>query len=220
VVTSNSGIAEKVVEPMARTRSVDSGEITPDAGMFADSVDVLNWLGDDFLPPVTADSSGRVATESGSDEENRTLSDTMLKMRDFLSDNATFDWLNQRVQAIMSTSGGGDVSAVSKKLLGILKKGFSAADGASFKYSIDWDPQEFMQCNYAGYVDIASVMGINSDGHVYEACTVGGYITRVWPVTGPRFLEVLRSWWIHISHGREEEPIRRMLACLPYSTLD
>ena len=212
MVTFYSDIADRVIDQITRAGSIDSGEAPTDAGMFAEPKNVMNWMGGDFLLPVNAESSDRATVETNSDEEETSLSDTIQKMRDFLSDNATFEWLKQRVQAIMSTSGGGHVSPVSKTVMELLKQGFSAANEASSRYIVDWDPQEFMQCNYSGHVDIASVISINFDGQAYEACTVGEHITRVWPVTGPHFLEVLRSWWEQISNGREEEPTRRMLA--------
>ena len=219
-MTCDSDIAERVVDHTVRAGSIDSNRSRSDAGMFAEPMNVLNWIGSEFLPPVTAELSGRDAVDDGSDGEETASSDTIQKMRDYLTDNTTFEWLKQRVQAIMSTSGSGDVSQVSKKLLGILKQGFAVANEMSFEYTIDWDPREFMQCNYTGHVDIASVISINFDGEVYEACTVGDYLTRVWPVTGPQFLQVLRYWWIQISNESEENPIRRMLAHRPYPILD
>jgi hypothetical protein len=248
----NSDIAVKVVDFIARARSAESGESPPEAGMFAEPVNVLSWMGSNSDPvknsltaaaeesnQIAADkqsaregmddiatdkdpargSSDDVATDEDSAREDAQLDDTIQRMRDFLSDNATFEWLKQRVQAVMSTSGSGELTAVSKKLSSILKQGFSAANDQNFKYTIDWDPLEFMQCNYSGYVDVTSVISINSDGKTYEACTVGEYIARVWPVTGPRFLERLSSWWRHVNDGREEEPLQRMYTCRAYFTL-
>ena len=177
--------------------------------MFAEPVNVLSWMGSSLNP--AADLSSVIA-ETYSARGDAQLDDAIQRMRDFLSDNGTFEWLKQRVQAVMSTSGGGELTAVSKKLSSILKQGFLAANDQNFKYTIDWDPLEFMQCNYGGYVDIASVISINSDGQASEACTIGEYFARVWPVTGPRFLEVVRGWWKHIGDGHEEEHFQRMYA--------
>ena len=217
-LTFISDIAVKVVEYIARAPSADSGESPPEVGMFAEPINVLSWMGSSSNPaadssPTTAEDSDQIAADESPAREDARLDDTIQRMRDFLSDNATFEWLKQRVQAVMSTSRGGEVTAVSRKLSSILKQGFSAANEQSFKYTIDWNPLEFMQCNYSGYVDVASVISINSDGQAFEACTVGEYIARVWPVTGPRFLEAVRSWWKHVSDGREEEPLQRMYTC-------
>ena len=180
--------------------------------MFAEPFNVLNWMQGDFSQPPTAESSSRPAEENFSDGEDAVLSDTIQKMRDFLSNNAAFEWLKQRVQAVISSNGGNDVTAVSKKLLSLLKHGFSAANERKFRYTLEWDPREFMRCNHTSYIDIANVVSINSDGERCETSTVGEYMTRVWPVTGPRFLEVLRNWWRHVSDGREKEPFQRMFA--------
>ncbi|GAB7326961.1 hypothetical protein MBLNU13_g10914t3 [Cladosporium sp. NU13] len=204
-------IAERVIDQIARTRSVDSGESPPDAGMFAEPASVLGWLGSTFAPPVMAETSDEVAAGEALAGEDKAQSDTIQKMRDFLSDNPTFEWLKRRVEAAMSTSGGKGLSTVSKKLLGVLTQGFSVANDQGFRYSVEWDPHDFMQYNYAGYVDIANVISINSDGHACEACTVGEYIARAWPITGPRFLEVLSNWWRHIDNGRKEEPLQHFL---------
>jgi hypothetical protein len=249
----NSDIAVKVVDFLARARSAESGESPPEAGMFAEPVNVLSWMGSNSDPvrnsmPAATEDPDQIATDkdpareglddiatekdparedlddiaTGEDSagEDAQLDDTIQRMRDFLSDNATFEWLKQRVQAVMSTGGSGELTAVSKKLSSILKQGFSAANDQNFKYTIDWDPLEFMQCNYIGYVDVASVISINSDGQACEACTVGEHVARVWPVTAAQFLEAVRSWWRHVSDGREEEPLRRMYDCRPYLTLD
>lgn len=213
MLTCNSDIAERVIDQITRSRSVDSGESPPEVGMFAEPTNVLDWLGDNSMSPATAESSDELAFEEASAGESRALSDTIQKMRDFLSDNPTFEWLKRRVEAAMSTSRSKALSVVSKKLLGIITTGFSVTNDPGFRYTVNWDPQKFMQCNYAGYVDIASVISINSDGQAFEACTVGEYIARTWPITGPRFLEVLRNWWKHISNGRKEEPVRRKSTC-------
>lgn len=207
----------KVIDYIARARSAESDESPPDAGMFAEPINVLSWMGNSSDPAadlssVTAEDSDQIVADTGSARGDAQLDDTIQRMRDFLSDNATFQWLKQRVQAVMSTSGGGELTAVSKKSSSILKQGFSAANDQNFKYTIDWDPLEFMQCNYGGYVDIASVISINSDGQAFEACAVGEYVARVWPVTGPPFLEALRGWWKHVSDGHGEEPLQRMYA--------
>jgi hypothetical protein len=209
VLTFNSDIAEIVVDRITSTRSADSGESPPDAGIFADPANVLNWLGSNFMRPVTAETSDEVAAEDVSAGEGKALGDTIQKMRDFLSDNPTFEWLKRRIEAAMSASGGKGLSAVSKKLLGVLTQGFSVANDQGFRYTVDWNPHEFMQHNYAGYVDMTSVISINSDGQACEACTIGEYIARTWPITGPRFLEAISSWWRHISNGHKEEPLRR-----------
>jgi hypothetical protein len=204
-----------VINQISRTRSVDSGEFSPDAGMFAEPANVLYWVGNSFTLPITVETSNEAAAEEASVGEGKALSDTIQKMRDFLSNNSTFDWLKRRIEAAMSTSRSKGLFAVSEKLLGALTQGFSVTNGQAFRYNVDWNPYEFMQCNYAGYVDIASVISINSDGQAYEACTVGEYIARAWPITGPRFLEVLSNWWRHISNGRKEEPFWRVSACRP-----
>lgn len=225
MLTFNSDIAVKVVDYIARARSMESPDSPPEAGMFAAPINVISWMGNSLNPladlsPVTAEYSDEIATNANSAREDAQLDDTIQRMRDFLSENATFEWLKQRVQAVMSASAGGELTAVSGKLSSILKQGFSAASSQTFYYTIDWDPLEFMRYNYSGYVDIASVIGVHSDGKTYEACTVGEHIARVWPVTGPRFLEVVGGWWRRLSDGREEEPFRRMYACHPCSTLD
>lgn len=211
-LTFNSDIAVKVVDYIARARSAESGEVSPEAGMFAEPINVLSWIGHSSnsvadSTPATAENSDQIAITEDFVKEDTQLDDTIQRMSNFLSDNATFEWLKQRVQAVISISGGGELTAVSKKLSSILKQGFSAANDQNFKYTIDWDPLEFMQVNYSGYVDVASVVSVNSDGQVCEAWTVGEYIARVWPMTGPRFLEALRNWWAHISNGRGEEPL-------------
>lgn len=207
----------KVVDYIARARSAESGEAPPEAGMFAEPVNVISWMGSSSDPVadsslVTAEVPDQILIPRDSAKEDAQLDDTIQRMRDFLSDNTTFDWLKQRVQAVMSTGGGGELTAVSKKLSSILKQGFSAANDLNFKYTIDWDPLEFMRCNYSGYVDIASVISISSDGQAFEACTIGEYAAQVWPVTGPQFLEAVRRWWKHVSDGHEEEPLQRMYA--------
>lgn len=211
----HSDIAAKVVDFVARARSAESGEAPPEAGMFAEPINVLGWMGGSLDPvtdplPAAVEEMDQIIAANDSSREDVQLDDTMQRMRDFLSDNATFEWLKQRVQAVMSTSGGGELTAVSKQLSSILKQGFSVANEQNFAYTIDWDPLEFMQCNYTGYVDVSNVISINSDGQTYEACTVGEYVARIWPVTGPRFLEVVRSWWRHLSDEHEEEPFQRM----------
>jgi hypothetical protein len=194
--------------------------------MFAEPVNVLSWMGSSFNPvadssPVAAEDPDRMAMTNGyAKEDARLLDDTIQRMRDFLSDNTVFEWLKQRVQAVMSTSGGGELTAVSKKLSSILKQGFSVANDRNFKYTIDWDPLAFMRCNYNGNVDIASVISVNSDGKACEACTVGEYTARVWPITGPRFLEVVRSWFKHVVDGPKEETFRRRYARHPCFTQD
>lgn len=207
----------KVVDYIARARSAEFDESPPDAGMFAEPINVLSWMGSSLNPvadlsSVTAEDSAQIDADTDSARGDARLDDTIQRMRDFLSDNGTFEWLKQRVQTVMSTSRGGELTAVSKQLSSILKQGFSAANDQNFRYAIDWDPLEFMQCNYGGYVDIANVISINSDGQAFEACTVGEYVARVWPITGPRFLEAVRGWWKHLSDGREEEPLQRMYA--------
>ena len=112
----------------------------------------------------------------------------------------------------MLTNRDGELFAVSKKLSSILKHGYSATYDQNFKCTMYWDPLEFMQCNYGGYTDVASVISINSDGQAFEACTIGEYVARVWPVTGPQLLEAVRGWWKHIADGHEEEPLHRMYA--------
>ena len=214
----HSDIAAKVVDFIARARSAESGEAPPEAGMFAEPINVLGWMGGSLDPvtnplPAAVEEMDQTLAAKDSAREDAQLDDTMQRMREFLSDNATFEWLKQRVQAVMSTSGGGELTAVSKQLSSILKQGFSAANEQNFAYTIDWDPLDFMQSNYTGYVDVASVISISSDGQACEACTVGEYVERIWPVTGPRFLDAVRSWWRHVSDGREEEPLQRMYAC-------
>lgn len=221
----HSDIAVKVVDNIARARSAESGECPPEAGMFAEPVNVLGWMGGSLDPvtdplPAAVEDEDQTIAANDSSREDAQLDDTIRRMRDFLSDNATFEWLKQRVQAVMSTSGGSELTAVSKQLSSILKQGFSAANEQTFAYTIDWDPLEFMQCNYVGYVDLASVISINTDGQACEACTVGEYVERIWPVTGPRFLDAVGSWWRHVSDGREEEPFRRMYPCRLYIDLD
>ena len=220
LLTLDSDIAVKVIEQMARAPSADSDEVPSDAGMFAEPSNVLNWMESDFLQPPTAESSNWAAKEEVVDGEDPALSDSIQKMRDFLSDNAAFEWLKQRVQAVMLNNGGNDVTALSKKLLSILKQGYSAANEQNFTYTLDWDPREFIQCNYNSQVDVANVVCINSDGKTYQASIVGEHMARVWPITGPRFLEVLRNWWMHVSDGREEEPFQRTYAHHQHSALD
>jgi hypothetical protein len=225
VVIFDSDIAVRVVDQISRARSAESSESPPEVGMFAEPVNVLSWIGSSLDPvtnslPLTAEDLDQIDPDKDFAREDAHLNGTIQRMRGFLSDNATFEWLKQRIQSVMSTGGGGHLTSVSGKILGILKQGHSAASNQNVTYTLDWDPCEFMRCNYTSYIDVASVISINSDGHAYEACTVGEFITRFWPVTGPQFLEAMRSWWMHISNGREEELVRRMSACHLHCILD
>lgn len=222
----------KIVDYIARARSVESGECPSEAGMFAEPINVLSWVGDSLTTapdaslveeedsPFTSEDLYQITAARDFAKEDARLDDTIQRMRDFLSDNVTFQWLKLRVQSVISTGRGGGLTAVSGKLSSILKQGFSATNSQNFEYTVGWDPLEFIQSGYAGSVDIASVISINSDGQTCEACTIGEYIARVWPVTGPQFLEAVRSWWRHISNGFEEKSLQRMYAWRLYLTLD
>jgi hypothetical protein len=222
----------KIVDYIARARSVESGECPSEAGMFAEPINVLSWVGDSLTTapdaslveeedsPFTSEDLYQITAARDFAREDARLDDIIQRMRNFLSDNATFQWLTLRVQSVMSTSRGGGLTAVSGKLSNILKQGFSAANSQNFEYTVGWDPLEFMQSGYASSVDIASVISINSNGRTCEACTVGEHIARVWPVTGPQFLEAVRSWWRHIRDGFEEESLRRMYTWRLDLTLD
>jgi hypothetical protein len=200
--------------------------------MFAEPINVLSWVGNslntapDASPvkaeysPFTSEGFDQITAGKDSARQDAQLDDTIQRMREYLSDNTTFEWLKQRVQSVMSTSGGGELTAVSRKLSNILKHGFSAANSQNFEYTVDWDPLEFMHIGYNGYVDIESVISINSDGQACEACTIGEYIARVWPVTGPQFLEAVGSWWRHVRDGREGKPLQRMYTWRPDFILD
>lgn len=232
LLTINSDIAVKIVEYIARARSVESSECPSEAGMFAEPIDVLSWVGHSLTTaldaslveeedsPFTSEDLYRITAATDFAKEDAWSDDIIQRMLDFLSDNATFQWLKLRVQSVMSTSRGGGLTAVSGKLSSILKQGFPTANSQNFEYTVDWDPLEFIQSGYAGSVDIASVISINSDGQTCEACTVGEHIARVWPVTGPHFLEAVRSWWKHVSDGFEEESLQRMYTWRLDLTLD
>jgi hypothetical protein len=192
--------------------------------MFAEPINVLSWIGSSLGSgthslPVTAEDSDHNATNKDLAREDTQLNDTIQRMRDFLSDNSTFEWLKQRIQTVMSTGGGGNLTLVSEEIFGLFRQKFSASNDQFSRYRIDWDPGEFLRYNYSGYVDIASVVSMNTDGQAYEACTVGEYITRAWPITGPRFLEVLENWWSHVSDGREQEPFECMISHHRHSAL-
>jgi len=129
------------------------------------------------------------------------------------------DWIH-KTKSQLAIGGGRGLSGISDKLSSVLTQSPRLARNQRVRYAVDWNPHAFMQRNYYGYVDIATVISINSDGEAYEACTIGEYIARVWPTTGLRFLDVIRTWWRHISNGHREKPLQRMSNCRPYFTLD
>jgi hypothetical protein len=225
LINFDSDIALRIVDQVARALSAESGKSPRQAGMFAEPLNVLSWIGSSLDAgthslPTTAEDSDHIATNIDLERKYTNLSNTIQWMRYLLSDNSSFEWLKQRVQTVISTGGGGNHISVSGKLFGILKQGFLASNDRLCRYKVDWDPCEFLRCNYSGYVDIANVISINTDGQAYEACIVGEYITRAWPITGPRFLEVLGSWWRHVSDGREQEIFQCMFAHHHHFTLD
>jgi hypothetical protein len=155
--------------------------------------------------PIDADKSLRAGTNKLSGDQNATSSNNAQKLADFLFNNTTFEWLKQRLDVILSTDRGDDFTTVSKKMLGVLKQSHSLAKPREICFAIDWNPRAFMRHCYANYVNISDVIAISTNGQKYEACTVGEYMTRVWPATGPQFLEVLKKWWQQVDEGREEE---------------
>jgi hypothetical protein len=107
MLTLNSDIVMKVVQYIERVRSARSGENPPEAVMFAKPVNVLSSMGDILSPvtvlsSVTVEDTDQIATIKDFAREDVQLNDTIKRMPDFLSDNTTFEWLKQRVQALMS----------------------------------------------------------------------------------------------------------------------
>ena len=86
----------KVVQYIERVRSARSGENPLEAGMFAKPVNVLSSMGSSFSPvtgssSVTVEDTDQIAIIEDSEREDVQLNDTIKRMRDFLSDNTTFE---------------------------------------------------------------------------------------------------------------------------------
>lgn len=199
-----------MIDQITRAHSADSGETSRTISSFAETADVLSWMGCNLDPHASALAVGaeallRVSTKKPARDQEQTSSNNAQTMADFLFNNTTFEWLKQRLDVMLSTDQGLDFTAVSRKMLGVLKQSHSWAKTREFCLAIDWNPCEFMRQSYANYVDISNVIAISTNGQTYEVCTVGEYMTRVWPVTGPQFLEVLKKWWRQVDEGREEE---------------
>ena len=208
-----------MVDQITRAHSTYSSESSRTISSFAETVDVLSWMGCNLDPhasalPVGAEALLRVSTKKPSRDQDTTSSNNAQKMEDFLFNNTNFEWLKQRLDVILSTDRGGYFTAVSMKMLGVLKQSHSLAKTREICLAIDWNPYEFMQQNYTNYVDISNVIAISTNGQNFEVCTVGEYMKRVWPVTGPKFLEVLKKWWRQVDEGREEETFKCWLAPL------
>lgn len=218
-------IAGTVLGQIARIQSTALGESAPHVDTSKEPFDVLNWVENDLEITLnnpfraTAGDPDQIATDTDSarEELRAHFNRIFQRMRDFLGNNASFQWLKGRIHTIMTSSRRSVSTSVSRDLLTILEQGFTVANHEILTYAVDWDPVVFMHCNYDSYVDISSVISINSDGQSCEACTVGEYIARVWPITGPRVLEALQIWWMRISDGGEQTPFRRMYTYHSYT---
>jgi hypothetical protein len=180
------------------------------------SDNVVSWLNQTVSlrstvtrPLSDVERSDELGENDPSGEHSKEYRAMVERIRTYLCVNTTFDWLKSRIQTIVKSASEHAWMLKARRLSDLLLTMDYDKIEYGIKIVVDWDLQEFMDQNYSGFVDIANVISISSSTQSCEAGTVGEYIARVWPITGPYFLRVLQDWWRQISDGHGDKPFER-----------
>lgn len=168
--------------------NAESAEVTPRA---------------EFEPTTTA------ATDARKLETKSQPNEIIRQMRYFLSNNTSFSWLTRRIETAVAMTTGKGLQAITRELLRGLKEVSSSTGQLSIQVSMDWDLGKFVARNYIGEVELASIICVTTDERHFEADTLGAYMARTWPNSGPLFLQTLQEWWTQHASTQGQQPFKR-----------
>lgn len=215
---------------MTHAPSEESEQRVIEPNMFAQSDNVLGWMAGNTEPvpedleaeetrSTTDVKDAEILVDTASHEDEFGLS--IQRMREFLSDNLSFKWLGRRIETLVTTTAAKSFETITHELIRGLQESTLATYRPVLRVSVDWNLEEFISCNYASEVELASIICINSDGHDFEADTLGDYMARIWPMSGTDFLQILQEWWRQRQPDGEQEFKRKFsLQVMCWSTAD